>query len=337
MTATELLYRRALQAIEGKSGLRVAVINAQIHPLLVRLLTHVESYQVLQHYKPKSDALSNAGFVPSLELEGSYHLIVIIPTKNKKQTLAWMADASDCLCDHGMMMGAAANIHGGKSYGEALKLLAGNGYSESKSKCRVFVARDIGSWDQVLRMQWQQAGKIIRMEEYGLFSQPGLFSWNRADPGSQLLLQYLPRSLEGVGMDLCCGYGLLASSLLPHHPNIQHLHLVDADRLAIQCATKNTDKYRSKSTCHWLDAVADPLPNHLDWVVCNPPFHEGQLRSVELGEQIIARACRLLKPGGKLYLVANRKLPYEFALTTNLKRVTTLVQRDHFKVIEGVA
>ncbi len=47
----------------------------------------------------------------------------------------------------------------------------------------------------------------------GLWTQPGVFSWDRLDPGTALLMEALPR-LSGKGADLGCGVGVLAHPVL---------------------------------------------------------------------------------------------------------------------------
>jgi 16S rRNA (guanine1207-N2)-methyltransferase len=46
----------------------------------------------------------------------------------------------------------------------------------------------------------------------------------------------------------------------------------------------------------------------------NPPFHSGQATDVDLGRAFLATAAASLRRGGKLFLVANRQLPYEAVL-----------------------
>ena len=57
------------------------------------------------------------------------------------------------------------------------------------------------------------AGSPHLLPELGLWSQPGVFSWDRIDPGSARLLALLPK-LAGRGADLGCGIGVLASQIL---------------------------------------------------------------------------------------------------------------------------
>jgi len=136
-------------------------------------------------------------------------------------------------------------------------------------------------------------------------------------------------------MDLCCGYGLLSAHILHRSTDIQQIHLVEADRLALECARQNTASWPEITQYHWTDATSEILPTKLDWIVCNPPFHSGHNRDVELGQSIVLRACKSLRRGGILYLVANRKLPYEGLLQTELKQCRALIEADGFKVITG--
>ncbi len=58
-----------------------------------------------------------------------------------------------------------------------------------------------------------QAGRPRHIDNLGLCTQPGIFSWDRLDPGTALLLRHLP-SLSGKGADLGCGLGILSLAVL---------------------------------------------------------------------------------------------------------------------------
>ncbi|HKI59738.1 MAG TPA: methyltransferase [Mariprofundaceae bacterium] len=333
MSATQLLYQSALDSISG--DLRVAVVNAHADPLLKEISKQSPELTVLQHFKPEHDELLRLGLNCSQTLEGEFDLILLSPAKNKQQTLGWMAEAMKHLVDGGKLLMACTNNHGAKSYESALKTLAGGVGSLSKSKCRVFSARKSVSLNHELTVQWINDAKAATIESHGLLSQPGLFSWDRPDIGSTLLLKHLPDSLTGAGMDLCCGYGFLSAHILEKNPDIKSLYLIEADHMALNCAEANTKPWAGKCQPHWLDAASDPLPLKLDWIVCNPPFHTGQRQDIELGQTIVANGCKSLKRAGKLYLVANRKLPYEAVLDRMLMRHRIIVQEQGFKVIEA--
>ncbi len=165
----------------------------------------------------------------------------------------------------------------------------------------------------------------------GLWTQPGVFSWNRIDPGSALLARNLP-SLVGRGADLGCGIGMLARMVL-NSPKVEHLSLIDIDRRAVEMAARNIDD--SRATCRWADIRDGTELRGLDFVVMNPPFHDGGAEDQSLGQSFIRRAAEALRPGGICWLVANRHLPYEAVLKSMFRRVTPKTEETGYKVYEA--
>jgi 16S rRNA (guanine1207-N2)-methyltransferase len=179
------------------------------------------------------------------------------------------------------------------------------------------------------------------VDSLSLWSQPGVFSWDRIDPGSALLMQVLPE-LTGLGADLGCGIGYLARAVLGS-PQVQRLDLIDIDRRAVEAARRNIDDRRAE--LHWADVTAmevgrrgQGVADHLcglDFVVMNPPFHQEGVERRELGQVFIRQAAEMLRKGGGLWLVANRHLPYEAELGRLFARVELKAERDGFKVFEA--
>lgn len=173
------------------------------------------------------------------------------------------------------------------------------------------------------------AGAPRRLDDLGLWSQPGIFSWDRVDPGSALLIAHLP-ALSGRGADLGCGIGILARAALCQ-PAVQHVTLIDIDRRAVDAARRNVDDDRAGFI--WADVrLPKALPKGLDFVVMNPPFHNGGAEDQNLGRAFIAGAAAMLRAGGQCLLVANRHLPYEAAIKPLFAEVTQVVQADGYKI-----
>lgn len=177
------------------------------------------------------------------------------------------------------------------------------------------------------------AGSPHHVQALDLWSQPGLFSWDRPDPGSLLLLQALASAkLSGKGVDLGCGPGLLARAILTHS-GVSRLDLVDIDRRAIEAARRNFDDPRVGF--HWAD-VRGPLPlEGLDFVVMNPPFHDEGAEDKGLGQGFIRQSHKLLKKGGVAWIVANRHLPYEGVLTPLFSHIEVRAEGPGYKVFEA--
>jgi 16S rRNA (guanine1207-N2)-methyltransferase len=160
----------------------------------------------------------------------------------------------------------------------------------------------------------------------------GAFCWDRIDAGSALLVEHMP-PLHGAVADLGAGWGYLSGAVLAC-PDVTRLDLVEAECESLEAARANLPDPRC--AFHWADAARPPLAagDH-DHVVMNPPFHEGREVSLALGESFLRAAARLLKPGGRVTLVANRTLPYERALEALFVESGELARNAGYKVLHA--
>lgn len=178
-------------------------------------------------------------------------------------------------------------------------------------------------------------------EEGGFWSQPGIFAWDRVDAGTELLMnevllfQGVGLPIKGVGADLGCGAGLLGGQILVDGwwPEVTSLRMIDLDRRAVEAARRNVKDPRA--SFEWADVLTLAEAADLDFVVTNPPFHDGGEEDKRLGKAFIQKAAGLLKKGGTLWLVANRHLPYEAELNARFAKVTMVVDQGGFKIFEA--
>lgn len=169
------------------------------------------------------------------------------------------------------------------------------------------------------------------VEGLGLWSQPGVFSWDRIDAGTALLLSTLP-AFAGKGADLGCGIGILARAVLASG-EVRRLDLVDVDRRAVSAAQRNIQDARAHF--HWADVRKLADFADFDFVVMNPPFHDGGLEDRALGESFVRQAHRLLRAGGQAWLVANVHLPYEAVMSSSFAKVELRAEEGGYKVYEA--
>jgi 16S rRNA (guanine1207-N2)-methyltransferase len=93
---------------------------------------------------------------------------------------------------------------------------------------------------------------------------------------------------------------------------------------------------RTPINYRWHD-VAAGLSDTYDVIVTNPPFHAQRgIDRPDIGRRFISAAAESLRPGGQLWLVANRHLPYEKVLSENFNVVRAVVHRHGYKIIEAV-
>ena len=164
----------------------------------------------------------------------------------------------------------------------------------------------------------------------GFWTIDGVFSADRIDPGSALLIQSMP-GLSGRIADFGAGWGFLAHHVLGS-PDVTHIDLIEADYLALEAAKRNAADPRAEY--HWADVTgfeSDPY----DAIITNPPFHTSRKADPEIGKRFLQAAARLLTPKGQLLLVANRDLPYERVLEENFHLIESIAETERYKVIRA--
>ncbi len=340
--AAGLLYQTGLKLLEHppanmETELRVGVLNAFPHPLLSQIIHLSGKGEIQQHMRDIALKLSRQNIPSAPELAGHvFDIILILGSKQRQQTMGWIATSIDLLPPGGRIAFCTFNNLGARAYEKRMIELADNVQTIVQSKCRCIWMQKSNVLNLTRQKEWK-AQALPRTMPTGLISQPGIFSWDRVDTGSRLLAEHLPDNLSGCGMDLGCGNGFLTVSILERCNRISEIHLVDTDANAIACAMRNASNIAHvKIFRHWLDATAEPIPQGMDWIVLNPPFHAGKDRDIELGKAMIHAACCSLKRSGKLLVVANRKLPYEPILAARLKNTKRLYEGEGFKIIEGI-
>lgn len=174
---------------------------------------------------------------------------------------------------------------------------------------------------------------------HGDWVAPGVFSADAPDEASVALAGALPQ-LKGDVADLGAGWGWLSREIL-RHPGVKTLHLVETEKTALDCARLNVTDPRA--VFHWADATTwtppqppgTHAPRRLDAAVMNPPFHAGRRADPALGRAFIEAAARVLAPHGQLWMVANRHLPYETALTALFRDVAEIGGDSRFKLLHA--
>jgi 16S rRNA (guanine1207-N2)-methyltransferase len=294
-----------------------------------------------QGFKPFADELGRAGcHVGEPARDERFGLVLVLPPRQRDEARALFARAARHLQPGGVVLAAVPNAEGARSAEADLTRLLGPVRSLSKHKCRVFWATAGDAMDAALLAEWDALDAPRRIAG-GYLSRPGLFAWDRVDAASALLAAQLPDDLHGRVADLGAGYGYLAAQVVARCPAVASLDLYEAEARALEPARSNLAEAVDASgrqvavNVRWHD-ITTGLPHRYDAIVSNPPFHQGRADLPELGRAFIAAAADALLPQGRLWLVANRHLPYEATLASRFAQVRTVTLQDGFKVIEAV-
>ncbi|UYC11630.1 methyltransferase [Xanthomonas sp. CFBP 8445] len=310
------------------------------------LRQHAQPSQLVceQDYRPFASALQQGGWTVRAEQDGDadaggYALVLVLPPRQREEARALLARAVALAAPGGVVVACQANNEGARSGEDDLQQLAGLGGKLTKHHCRVYWTAPLqGGHDAALQQRWAKLDAVRPILDGRFRSRPGVFAWDRIDPASALLAEHLPADLRGRAADLGAGYGYLSAELLARCPQLTALDLFEADARALALARANLAQAPAGVTLgfHWHD-VTTGLPGQYDVIVSNPPFHApGRMERPDIGRRFIAVAAQALAPGGRLFLVANRHLPYEAVLDASFGETEVLATRDGFKLIHAV-
>jgi 16S rRNA (guanine1207-N2)-methyltransferase len=282
----------------------------------------------LQDWKPAADRLSARNLrLGSPKAPVATALVRL--GRQRARNLFNIAQALASLGPGGRLRVAGRNEIGPARYAKDLAAIGLVPIATSKGKARRLDATVTGPLDLAA---WPGETAERPILDGRFVSAPGIFAWDRIDAGSAALAALLPTDLAGHVADLGAGFGYLAATALAQSPAIERLDAFEADRPAVRCAAANLSAFGARAQARWHDVTAGVGAALYDAVLTNPPFHEAHGEDRSLGLRFIDVAADALKPGGRLYLVANRHLPYEQKLDARFKRVVRLHEGNGFKI-----
>jgi 16S rRNA (guanine1207-N2)-methyltransferase len=170
----------------------------------------------------------------------------------------------------------------------------------------------------------------------GFYSKPGVFGWNKADKGSEFLVEYLPHFLQGFSarpktvLDLGCGYGYL--SVMASQLISARFTATDNNITAVTVCRKNFAEHALQGEVV-LDSCAENIHDRFELVLCNPPFHQGFDVEGELTDRFLKSCHRLLAPKGKALFVVNAFIPLERKAADLFETVETVANNRSFKLV----
>ncbi|MCC7442119.1 MAG: methyltransferase [Bdellovibrionales bacterium] len=137
-----------------------------------------------------------------------------------------------------------------------------------------------------------------------------VFSTQRVDEGTLLLLDHLPAPAPKRVLDLGCGYGALGLPVAARFPEAR-VEMVDRDLLAVEWSARNAranklgnaEAYGSLGYRDLARGRAG-VPVPYDWILCNVPARIGR----PFTGHLISAGLGLLAPGGELRVVVIRDL-----------------------------
>ncbi|MEO5756093.1 MAG: class I SAM-dependent methyltransferase [Mesorhizobium sp.] len=290
---------------------------------------------LVQGFRPHFRALQAAGFAITPQAEGDgFDAALVLAGRHRGQNELHIAEALERVAPGSLIV-----IAGGKDDGVASQrrriedLMPLEGHLPKYHGIAFWFRRPAGM-EAVTTLRAANPDHLV---DDRFRTRPGMFSFDKVDAGSKLLVDNLPADLRGNVADFCAGWGYLSVEVLARSPGISAIDLHEADFASLEAAKANLAA-ASPSVAKgffWTDLLSEPVEKRYDAVVMNPPFHRSRAAEPEIGAGMIHAAAKALKPGGRLFMVANRQLPYEPVLKSTFSSHAEIARDGMFKVLSA--
>jgi len=287
---------------------------------------------LVQAFRPDFRHLATSAHMVSAEPEGEgYDLALVLAGRHRGLNETRIAQAIERTAEGGWIVVAGGKEDGIASLRRRVGELVGVESHLSKHHGQVFWFARQGS-EAASRLRVANPSVLVE-DRYE--TAPGMFSFDRVDAGSRLLGGYLPADIAGHVADFCAGWGYLSVTLAERAAGLNGLDLYEADHASLQAAGRTLARLLPglAARCFWHDLATEAVGERYDVIVMNPPFHQGRAAEPQLGAAIIRAAAKALRPGGRLFMVANRQLPYEPVLATAFANHVEIGRNEAFKVL----
>lgn len=138
-----------------------------------------------------------------------------------------------------------------------------------------------------------------------LLTDAGVFSKDRIDKGSKLLIETAQKTKFAAGsiLDVGCGYGVVGISLAKIYPD-RFIEMVDINERAISLSSENILRNEVNNAEAYQSDLYEKVENKkFAGIIANPPIRAGK----KVVHQILEEAYTYLKEDGKLQIVIQRK------------------------------
>ncbi len=297
----------------------------------------------------EANHVSNANLLGAIEIQpehyGYFDAVFMQIPKGRKTTRRWLLRAYQALSPGGNLFIAGANNEGIQSVIKDADSLFGNVNILTYKKGNR-LAQSIKTSAPMPLIEWVQEPGIaigtwyeFEIDSPGysvhIHSLPGIFSYDKLDEGTALLLRVLVIPPGAQVLDVGCGYGILGMYAASH--GSEWVDLVDNNLLAIASAKENIRLNKIANAKVFPSDLLNSIgKNKYTLILSNPPFHTGQAVDYQVAQTMILNSRQALAPGGQLILVANKFIRYDRLMQQIYGNIICLKETGKYHVLASL-
>jgi len=171
---------------------------------------------------------------------------------------------------------------------------------------------------------------IIDGVELTIASLPGVFSQEKLDIGTKLLLKNLPKVMKGEVLDFGCGAGVISCFIAKRHPEVK-LSLLDVSLLALTSAEKTLSINNIQANIFPSNSLSE-VNKQYKYIVSNPPFHQGVNTNYQATETFLSGISKHIKKTGEITVVANSFLRYQSIMQAHIGNTKVIKKAQGFTI-----
>lgn len=345
--------------VDVKSTDRILMLGAAHGALIVYISRKLSSGEIviidnnwialtLANITARNNHLQNTTIEENIDLApvffNSFDLAIIGLPKGRNLAQRWIINANESLRTNGDLYISGANDLGIRSSIKDAESLIGSaqvlGFKKGHRVARIRKHQTNSvepTWARkpgVSPGTWHKFEANVRGETMRIHSLPGIFSFNRVDEGTKLLLDTMDILQGEQVLDLGCGYGVIG--LTAARLGAGQVTLVDNNLLATSAALKNVQTSKVDNANVIISDVLDAVSNqNFDLIVSNPPFHTGKDVNYLVTRAFIEQSWQALKDGGNLIMVANKFIPYQAVLREYFSSSECIAENTRYHVLKA--
>ncbi|HZH04573.1 MAG TPA: methyltransferase [Myxococcaceae bacterium] len=276
------------------------------------------------------------------EAVGTFDTVLIELPKGRKLIRRWLLEAHLALKPGGTLYLAGANDEGIQpAIADAAALFGGATQLGYRRRHRVAQmdrltlpppAPDWASTPGIAPHTWHELEVEHGGTRYALRSLPGVFSYDRLDDGTALLLSHFPEVSATRVLDFGCGYGILG--IWAAHRGSGPVDLVDINVLAAASARENLALHGLQHAQVFAGDGLEPVRGRrYDLILANLPFHVGKAVDLSAAETLIREAKTVLAPGGRMVVVTNSFIRHDALLRKTFPHFRTVADNRRYRIV----
>jgi len=265
-----------------------------------------------------------------------HDLVIMQFPKSKKELFLNLAMLSHCCLPECRILIVGENKGGIKSLAKlAKKQFTYCEKLDSARHCILFEAGfqpeskpfDIEDWFHYYSLN-------VAQTEIKIAALPGVFSQEKLDVGTSILLNNFHPELTGKMLDFGCGAGVIGAFYGMRHP-VLDITMADVSALALVSAQKTMELNNLCATIMATDSLSE-ISGQYQNVISNPPFHQGIKTHYAATESFLAGIAKHMTNNAQITIVANSFLNYPPIMEKHIGKTVKLHQEQGFSLYQAI-